>query len=104
MFDNARSAWLPKGEPFNGPALQPWRIENIIIHYIGTERAPRDSAQWMLNEHKRTMSRPALYAFMHNGYVGLDGTTLANMIDHAGFANPAVAGYFSTGMNATVYK
>ena len=75
MFDHPRSDWLPKGEPFNGPALQPARIERIVIHYIGTASAPRDSARWMLNEHRRTMSRENPYAYMYNSHVGLNGET-----------------------------
>jgi len=75
MFDRLRSDWLPEGEPFTGPALQPARIDQIIIHYIGTDRAPRESGRWMLNEHRRTMSRENPYAFMYNAHVALDGKT-----------------------------
>ena len=75
MFDNARSVWLPKGEPFTAPAFQPARIERIVIHYIGTATAPRNSGNWMLNEHRRTMSRQNPYAYMYNSHVGIDGQT-----------------------------
>lgn len=75
MFDHRRSVWLPAGEPFNGPGLHRSRIDSIIIHYIGTAQAPRDSGRWMLNEHRRTMGRENPYAFMYNSHVGLDGDT-----------------------------
>lgn len=75
MFDHPRSDWLPAGEPFNGPGLNLSIIDSIIIHYIGTAQAPRDSGRWMLNEHRRTMGRENPYAFMYNSHVGLDGET-----------------------------
>jgi hypothetical protein len=75
MFDHPRSDWLPAGESFVAPALQRDRIEQIVIHYIGTARAPRDSKVWMLNEHRRTMSRENPYAFMYNSHVALNGET-----------------------------
>lgn len=75
MFDHRRSAWLPAGEKFNGPGLTAARIDSIVVHYIGTARAPKDSAKWMLNEHRRSMSRDPGYSFMYNAHVGLDGET-----------------------------
>jgi hypothetical protein len=75
MFDHLRSDWLPKGEPFVAPALQRDRIERIVIHYIGTARAPRDSARWMLQTHRDTMSRENPYAHMYNAHVGVNGET-----------------------------
>jgi hypothetical protein len=75
MFDHRRSVWLPAGEKFNGPSLNAARIDSIVIHYIGTARAPSNSAQWMLNEHRRSMGRDPGYAFMYNSHVALDGQT-----------------------------
>jgi hypothetical protein len=75
MFDHPRSDWLPKGEPFVAPALQRDRIERIVIHYIGTAKAPRDSGRWMLQTHRDTMSRENPYVFMYNSHVGVNGET-----------------------------
>jgi hypothetical protein len=75
MFDHPRSDWLPNGEPFVAPALQRDRIERIVIHYIGTARAPRDSARWMLQSHRDTMSRENPYVFMYNSHVSVTGET-----------------------------
>jgi hypothetical protein len=75
MFDNSRSIWLPKNEPFNGPAFEPDRIQQIIIHYIGTAKAPSNSSSWMLNEHRRTMRLNKPYSFMYNAHVALNGST-----------------------------
>jgi hypothetical protein len=75
MFDHRRSVWLPEGEKFNAPILTAARIDSIVIHYIGTARAPSNSAQWMLNEHRRSMGRDPGYAFMYNAHVALDGQT-----------------------------
>lgn len=75
MFDRSRSAWLPPREQFGGPAFEAARVEQIIIHYIGSKKAPRDSGAWMLNEHRRTMGLASPYSFMYNAHVGLDGTT-----------------------------
>ena len=75
MFDHPRSDWLPKGEPFPAPSAAPARIERIVIHYIGTARAPRDSARWMLQTHRETMSRENPYAHMYNAHVSYSGET-----------------------------
>jgi len=75
MFDRARSTWLPANEPFSGPAIEFNKIDSIIIHYIGTDRAPTNSGNWMLNEHRRTMRLDSPYSFMYNGHVGVDGMT-----------------------------
>ena len=75
MYDHLRAAWLPAGEQFNAPGLRPSSITEIVVHYIGTARAPRDSKVWMLNEHRRTMSRENPYAFMYNSHVGHNGET-----------------------------
>lgn len=75
MFDNPRTVWLPAKEKFGGPALQPARIQQIIIHYIGTAKAPVNSANWMLNEHRRTMRLDSPYSFMYNAHVALNGQT-----------------------------
>jgi hypothetical protein len=75
VFDYARHVWLPKGEPFSGPRFEPARIEQIVIHYIGTAKAPRDSGKWMLQTHRDTMSRTPGYSHMYNAHVGLDGKT-----------------------------
>jgi hypothetical protein len=73
MFDHPRSDWLPKGEPFNAPSSAPAKIERIVIHYIGTARAPRDSGRWMLQTHRETMSRPVPFAHMYNAHISLSG-------------------------------
>jgi hypothetical protein len=75
VFDRPRYVWLPKGEPFSGPRFEPARIEHIVIHYIGTAKAPKDSGRWMLQTHRDTMSRTPGYSHMYNAHVGLDGTT-----------------------------
>jgi hypothetical protein len=75
MFNHLRSAWLPKGEPFNAPSSAPAKIDRIVIHYIGTARAPRDSQRWMLQTHRETMSRPVPFAHMYNAHISLTGET-----------------------------
>jgi hypothetical protein len=75
MIDNARSVWLPAGEPFPAPRAEPAKITSIVIHYIGTTSAPRDSKRWMLQTHRETMSRPEPYPHMYNFHVGVDGQT-----------------------------
>jgi hypothetical protein len=74
-FDHPRSDWLPKGESFPAPAAAPSRIERIVIHYIGTNTAPRDSARWMLQTHRATMARENPYAFMYNAHIDIRGET-----------------------------
>jgi len=73
MVDHPRSDWLPAGSPFTGPVFEPGRIDRIVIHYIGTPRAPRDAKVWMLNTHQMTMRRTPPYVFMYNWHVALDG-------------------------------
>lgn len=72
MWDRTRSDWLG-GRPFTGPAFSPATCERIVIHYIGTARAPRDFRAWMLNTHNATMSRKPPYSYMYNAAVDLDG-------------------------------
>lgn len=72
MWDRTRSDWL-RGQPFTGPAFNSSVQDRIVIHYIGTARAPRDFRAWMLNTHNATMSRKPPYAFMYNAAVDLDG-------------------------------
>ena len=75
MFDRVRSDWLPAGEPFVAPALIPSHIERIVIHYIGTASAPKDSKRWMLQTHRDTMSKPKPYVHMYNAHVASNGET-----------------------------
>jgi hypothetical protein len=75
MFDHRRSVWLPEGEKFNAPSLNAARIDSIVIHYIGTARAPTDSGRWMLQTHRDTMSRENPYAHMYNAHVAFNGET-----------------------------
>jgi len=72
VWDRIRSDWLGNG-PFTGPAFNPAVIDRIVIHYIGTARAPRDFRAWMLNTHKMSMAKSPPYAFMYNSAVDLDG-------------------------------
>jgi len=72
-WDRNRAAWLPAGSPFNGPAFERNRIDRIVIHYIGTAKAPRNFQSWMLNTHNSTMSRTPSYVYMYNAAVDLDG-------------------------------
>lgn len=71
-WDRTRSDWLGS-RPFTGPVFNPATCDRIVIHYIGTARAPRDFRAWMLNTHNMTMNRPKPYAFMYNAAVDLDG-------------------------------
>jgi hypothetical protein len=71
-WDRTRSDWLGD-RPFTGPAFNPSTCERIVIHYIGTERAPLNFQAWMLNTHMATMSRTPPYAFMYNAAVDLAG-------------------------------
>lgn len=72
MWDETRSDWLG-GRPFTGPAFNPSTCERIVVHYIGTARAPRTFRSWMLNTHLATMAKKPPYAFMYNAAVDLDG-------------------------------
>lgn len=71
-FDVKRSEWL-KGAPFGGPALDLKAVNRVVIHYIGTAKAPSNSYAWMLNTHNMTMGRSPGYSFMYNCYVDPSG-------------------------------
>jgi hypothetical protein len=72
QWDRTRFDWLGL-RPFNGPRFNGPTCERIVIHYIGTPKAPRDFKPWMLNTHNATMARKPPYAYMYNCAVDLDG-------------------------------